>query len=259
MKRMEAIAFITLSIRAMDWSRMKTAILAEDDEGPGIEVCEVTLEEWEHYVRTEEQCIKSTAFFWSNGKVYLVEPSFGFHAELGGRIGMAIIQATGTIGRFLSEHLSTHVESMRLLEPDNCIGPERDVPGAVRPSRMRWGEYHTLKLELGVSRGWPKLERKAQQWKTFPGLQYVFCVRVSHDFKTCQYQLNSVVDGEFETPRAPIVDIGQTPTVTFDSRRLLGLPPDAEVPLGFSEPTLTINLSEVVGSVAYHAEEEDLT
>ncbi|KAE8879449.1 hypothetical protein PF005_g22826 [Phytophthora fragariae] len=246
MKRMEAVAYINHVLSTIDWARLEAPLAAEDDGGPGEEICSVSLQEWEHYVRTEYQCLKSRAFSWYGGKVYLVEPSTSCHATIVSEISGEITFSVGYRNGFLSCSGSTYVASMRLLEPDTSFGPTARVPGAERPPRMSWGEYHTLKVEVGVARGWRKLDRRAEEWSHFPGVQYVLCVRVSNDLKTRQYRLNSVVDGHIETPRAPIIDIVNPTTVTFDSRRLLGLPPDAEVPLGFSDPTVTIDLFTVV-------------
>ncbi|KAE8879568.1 hypothetical protein PF003_g36423 [Phytophthora fragariae] len=246
MKRMEAVAYINHVMNTISWARMEAALAAEDDGGPGDEICSVTLQEWEHYVRTENQCMKSRAFSWYVGKVYLVEPNMSPHGSIVSEISRKITFTVGVLDDFLSCSGSTYVESMQLLEPDTSFGPTRRVPGAERPPRMSWGEYHTLKVEVGVARGWPKLDRRAEEWSHFPGVQYVLCVRVSNDLKTCQYRLNSVVDGHIETPRAPIVDIVNPTTVTFDSRRLLGLPFNAAVPLGFSDPTVTIDLFKAI-------------
>ncbi|KAE9286721.1 hypothetical protein PF008_g26601 [Phytophthora fragariae] len=250
MKRMEAVAYINHVMCTIDWARMEAAVAAEDGGGPGDEICSVSLQEWEHYVRTENQCMKSRAFSWYDGKVYLVEPNMRLHGSIVWEISRAILYTVGFLNDFLANSGSSYVQSMRLLEPDASFGPTPSVPGVKCPPRMTWGEYHTLKVEVGVARGWRKLDRRAEEWSHFPGVQYVLCVRVSNDLKTRQYRLDSVVGGHIETPRAPIVDIVNPTTVTFDSRRLLGLPPDGVVPLGFSDPTVTIDLFAAIGRAA---------
>ncbi|GMF26936.1 unnamed protein product [Phytophthora lilii] len=58
------------------------------------------------------------------------------------------------------------------VEPDCSYGPHPRV-GAVLPAGLQWCEYCTLKVEIGVSRGWNELDRKAALWRAYPGVEYV--------------------------------------------------------------------------------------
>ncbi|RHZ18458.1 hypothetical protein DYB37_012582, partial [Aphanomyces astaci] len=58
------------------------------------------------------------------------------------------------------------------IEPDESFGPARNI-GAVRPANHTWGEFHTLKIDVDVSRGWALLDPKAILWATFPGVAYI--------------------------------------------------------------------------------------
>jgi hypothetical protein len=99
-----------------------------------------------------------------------------------------------------------------------------------------------MKGEIGVSRGWTKLDCKANEWFTYPGVQYILSIRLSPALQVHQYRLDSVMNGAFEEdPRTPIADIVNPTLVVLDSHRLLGRLAHAPLPAG-SVPTVTIDL-----------------
>lgn len=61
-----------------------------------------------------------------------------------------------------------------------------------------------------------------------------------------QFGLFSVADGAVQQPEMPPADIEQGSAVALDSRRLLGLKPDAPLPDGFADPNVVVELYPVV-------------
>eukprot|EP00644_Phytophthora_capsici_P018371 jgi/Phyca11/576547/estExt2_Genewise1.C_PHYCAscaffold_910031 len=159
---------------------------------------------------------------FEDGRIYIVELPSCVHESFCGLLNVAISEATGTFNRHLSSRGSTYVDALQHLEPDFSYGPAPGI-GAIRPGGMVWGEYHTLKVEVGVSRGWPHLDSKADQWRQFPGVEYILCIRLSQALRVRQYKLYSVVDQA--TPLLPMdpIPIVNPTNVAFNSRRLLGL------------------------------------
>ncbi|OQR83839.1 hypothetical protein ACHHYP_20716, partial [Achlya hypogyna] len=105
-------------------------------------------------------------------------------------------------------------------------------------------------IEVGVSRGWNLLNAKAVEWATFPGVEYVLCVRLSKTVAVRQYKLffvvrllngQGVIEGLAPHNVAPVAIVDGDP-VLMSSRRLLGLPPGAPLPAGFADPNLSIEL-----------------
>ncbi|ETV85379.1 hypothetical protein H257_03136 [Aphanomyces astaci] len=139
---------------------------------------------------------------------------------------------------------ATFVDALEHIEPDESFGPARNI-GAVRPANLTWGEFHTLKIDVGVSRGWAPI-----LWATFPGVAYILCIYISPHFEMCQYKLHSVeppggIVGVEPEDVAPI-EINDAMVVTMDSRRLLALPSHVPLPLGFANPNVQFQLQPLV-------------
>lgn len=218
----------------------------------GVPVCEASLSDWKHYVAAARalnrpDALRSRAMEWRDGTIYAVEMPGEPHDAVVAAIEAAIFAATGTGDRHLISPSSSFVLDKRgvPLQADAGFGPHAQVLGAAPPLPLKWEEYRTLKVEVGVDRDWPELERRAEQWRHIPGVHYVLCVRASRDLGTRQLRLDEVVDGEWKSSRMPVTDITSGTSVLLDSRRLLGLAPHALVPAGFREPSIVIDMSKV--------------
>lgn len=243
-----AVRRINGIIKKLDWKEVEAALLSDerDDADPGFEVCEASLEDWERYVKTENQALVSRAMAFEHGRIYIVELPSGAHDDFCGFLDFAVLTATGTGNQHLISHGSSYVESLRKLEPDCSFGPAPGI-GATRPGGMTWNEYHTLKVEVGVSRGWPYLNRKADQWRQFPGVEYILCIHLSRALRVAEYKLYTVDNPANPLPHMDPIPIAVNPTdVTFNSRRLLGLVGQAPIPQGFTQPDMVINLFPLV-------------
>ncbi|KAG1688977.1 hypothetical protein DVH05_002963 [Phytophthora capsici] len=243
-----AVRRINGIIKRLDWNAVEETLFSteRDDADPGFEVCEASLEDWERYVKSESQALKSRAMAFEDGRIYIVELPSCVHESFCGLLNVAISEATGTFNRHLSSRGSTYVDALQHLEPDFSYGPAPGI-GAIRPGGMVWGEYHTLKVEVGVSRGWPHLDSKADQWRQFPGVEYILCIRLSQALRVRQYKLYSVVDQA--TPLLPMdpIPIVNPTNVAFNSRRLLGLDGQGGLlPQGFSRPNAVVDLFPLV-------------
>jgi hypothetical protein len=87
---------------------------------------------------------------WKCGKIYIVEFPGGVHEDFSEGLKEAISAATGTRQAHLKCHGSSYVNILSHIKPDCGFGP---MPGfsATRSAVFLWHEYHTLKVEVGVS------------------------------------------------------------------------------------------------------------
>ncbi|RHY89436.1 hypothetical protein DYB35_007787 [Aphanomyces astaci] len=145
---------INNALRSMNLTHVQTALFTTHLDA-GVKVCNATKSDWNRFVNSEYQELMSRSMMWRDGAIYIV--------ELPGRI---------------HEVMNQHIE------PDESFGPAPNI-GAVGPANLDWGEFHTLKIEVGVSRGWALLDPKAIHWATFPGVAYILCIRISAHFRVC--------------------------------------------------------------------------
>ncbi|KAK1931738.1 hypothetical protein P3T76_012670 [Phytophthora citrophthora] len=88
----------------------------------------------------------------------------------------------------------------------------------------------------------------ANAWRQCPGVEYVLSIRISPGLQTREYRLDSIVNGQFVDPAMNHTPIINTTVVTLDPRRLLGIPPDVNLPAGFNNP-VEFNLFDVVDPI----------
>lgn len=251
---------VALAIQQLDLEAVGRALLAHQ----AAPVCEASLDDWKRYVAgepasPERAALPCHALEWRDGRVFVTELPGALHEALVSAVEAAVFAATGCGRRFLVAPTSSYVldEAHVPLQADAGFGPTSSVLGAGPPLPLKWDEYRTLKLEVGVGRDWPQLDRRAEQWRRIPGVHFVLCLRVSSDLKTRQFRLDEVVDGQLRAPRMPVTDIGSGAAVLhIDSRRLLGLAPHALVPAEFAQPTLAVDLSAAVESAIKAAADE---
>ncbi|KAF0720417.1 Aste57867_347 [Aphanomyces stellatus] len=240
-----AVQRINRFIRKMDMKEVEADLisLTRAETDPGVYVCDASLEDWKRYVKSEQQALLSRAMAWNHGKIYIVELPGKIHDKISRSLDFAVLSATGTGEEHLLSCGSAFVDNLAHIEPDSSFGPAPGF-GATLPHGLTWMEYHTLKVEVGVAKGWPQLDAKAVQWSQFPGVEYILLIRLSPALRVYQYKLHSVVGGAIVPMVAtPIMN----PTnVVLDSRRLLGLPALAPIPAHFTAPNLTIDLFPLV-------------
>ncbi|RHY93505.1 hypothetical protein DYB31_015379, partial [Aphanomyces astaci] len=155
----------------MNMTHVQTALFTTHLD-TGVKVCDATKSDWNQFVNSEDQELVSRAMMWRDGAIYIVELPSGIHEVMNRRVCFAIAAASGTFGMNLEPHGATFVDALEHIEPDESFGPARNI-GAVRPANLAWNEFHTLKIEVGVSRGWALLDPKAILWATFPGVAYI--------------------------------------------------------------------------------------
>ncbi|ETV85382.1 hypothetical protein H257_03139 [Aphanomyces astaci] len=239
---------INNALRSMNMTHVQTALFTTHLD-VGVKVCDATKYDWNQFVTSEYQELISRAMMWRDGAIYIVELPGMIHEGMSCNLVVAIAVATGTFSMNLEPRGATFVDALEHIEPDQSFGPAPNI-GAVRPANFAWNEFHTLKIEVGVSRGWALLDPKAILWAAFPGVAYILCIYISPHFETCQYKLHSVeppggIVGVAPQDVAPI-DINDATVVTMDSRRLLALPPHVPLPLGFANPNVQFQLQPLV-------------
>ncbi|KAG9401946.1 hypothetical protein AC1031_007648 [Aphanomyces cochlioides] len=243
-----AVRRINDLVKTMDMMQVQGYLMspARAETDPGVFICDVSLKDWIRYVKSERQTLASRAMAWVSGKLYIVELPGRIHDGISHELDSAMILATGTGTQHLRSRGSIYVENLEHIEPDSSIGPAPGFGAALPVGVLNWLDYHTLKVEVGVSSTWPQLDDKAVQWSVFPGVEYILLIHISLHLQVCQYKLHSVVNGVIQPPvmdRTPIVN----PTnVGLDSHRLLGLPAHAPIPPNFTAPNLTIDLFPIV-------------
>jgi hypothetical protein len=246
-ERSRAVQKINDAVKKLDFKEIEQKLLGKQRQclDNGVYLCDASMDDWKTYVKSERQALLSRAMEWKAGRIYIVELPKGIHEAFNDALKVAMARATGTFDDHLVHHGATYVESLRHIEPDSGFGPEHGI-GATRPNGMDWDEYHTVKVEVGVSRGWDNLDQKAIEWSRFPGVEYILCVQLSPDLEVRQYKLHSVVHGAIVQPQMNATDIIDPTIIVFDSRRLLGLPPNIPLPAGFTQPNLTIDTFPLV-------------
>ncbi|ETV63529.1 hypothetical protein H257_19546, partial [Aphanomyces astaci] len=174
---------INNALRSMNMTLVQTALFTTHFDA-GVKVCDATKSDWNRFVNSEYQELISRAMMWRDGAIYIVELPGEIHEVMNRRVSYAIAAATGTFGVHLQTCGATFVDALQHIEPDESFAPARNI-GAIRPANLTWGEFHTLKIEVGVSRGWALLDPKAILWATFPGVAYILCIRISPHFRAC--------------------------------------------------------------------------
>ncbi|KAL7681976.1 hypothetical protein Plhal304r1_c052g0135901 [Plasmopara halstedii] len=224
-----AVKRINGIIKKLDWKEVEATLLSDerDDADPGFEVCEASLEDWERYVKTENQALMSRAMAFEGGRIYIVELPSGVHDGFCELFKVEMVFATGTRDHHLVSRGSSYVERLRKLEPDCSFGPAPGI-GAIRPG------------------GWPYLDRKADQWRQFPGVEYILCIRLSPALHVRQYKLYTVNNRANPLPPMDPIPIVNPTYVTFNSRRLLGLASRGRTPQGSSQPNVVITLLPLI-------------
>ncbi|KAE8889555.1 hypothetical protein PF005_g9070 [Phytophthora fragariae] len=246
-----AVRRVNAAIRRLDWHEVDTALLRDDDAAP-VEVCEASLDDWERYVRSESQALKSRFMKWRGVRIWIVELPTDIHEGAVHRFDTMMAVGTGNArGTDLMGRLAAYAHEPpaglageQLWEPDCSYGPSNKVVGAVLPNGLIWRDFYTVKVEIGVCQGWSGLNTKAAIWRQYPGVQYIVLIRLSPSLRVYQYRLEQRENGQFPDYEDHM-DIVNGTVLTFDAHLLLGLPGDANLPHGFQDP-VTVDLFDIV-------------
>ncbi|KAI9907862.1 hypothetical protein PsorP6_003139 [Peronosclerospora sorghi] len=270
--RNTAVRRINNAVRRLDFTQVESELNPPDgSDGTPFELCAATRDDWTRYVQSENQALGSRWMAWWDDKVSIVDLPTALHEVVVDAVRRAITEATGTDVTHLARYGGTFIgdyatlpDDIRAiignLEPDCSFGPDPDVPGAVLPPGFMWEEFHTLKVEVGVSQPWgPRIQQqgqagqqgqqrqagrrrlatfneKANAWRLCPGVEYVLCIRISPGLRVREYRLDSIMNGQFENPNIQPAPIDHTSVIQFDPWRLLGIPQGRALPAGFSNP-----------------------
>ncbi|EQC37605.1 hypothetical protein SDRG_05199 [Saprolegnia diclina VS20] len=245
---------VNRSIEALDWSVLEAALKVPGNAG--YPLCSMTEADFDVYIESENQDLKSRNLEWHHGVVYIVELNDVMHCRLAIGIDEAIFEATGTGCKHLRSCGSAYIDTTNApitlpkLEPDGCFYPTRSI-GPIKPNWLSWCENHTLKVEVGVHANWVTLDPKTERWCAFPGIRYVLCVHVSHDFAVREYKLFSITNNQLDGPAPHLTaptPIHAHTRIELDGRRLLALPDDVPLPLGFNA-SIVFELNPIVQEV----------
>jgi hypothetical protein len=121
-------------------------------------------------------------------------------------------------------------------EADTSFGPLKGTPNLNNPPQgIGMRNWITLAVEISIFQSWPSLERAAQWWAFYPGIEYIVCIKVSKKGQSWSYRLYSIaqvgilpepmIDRKFRGRILPNVEI-----ITLDARRLLGIPQNLALP-----------------------------
>ncbi|KAF0723165.1 hypothetical protein AaE_009895, partial [Aphanomyces astaci] len=189
-----AIYSINQTIDLLDWDLVDKQL----QKGKAYFLRDATLSEWEAYVTTEDQQLKSKNMEWIDGKLFIVELPSRPHERYIARLIIAANAATHTGLRFLDIAGAAYQTNIRRLEPDVCLMPRRVLeqpPYNVQlPPGVNWIDFHTVKFEVGWFQSWDQLDRKANQWETVVNVVYIVCIQL--DYPTlahCSYKVHHVV------------------------------------------------------------------
>ena len=86
---------------------------------------DASLSDWEAFVTSEDQHLKSKNMEWMDGKIFIVELPSLQHDEFVPELYSVLRDATHTGTNFLRIALAAYQTNIRRLEPDLCLLPRR--------------------------------------------------------------------------------------------------------------------------------------
>ncbi|KAG9397746.1 hypothetical protein AC1031_017909 [Aphanomyces cochlioides] len=230
-----AIHSINQKIKSLDWK-----LVEKELEKGMVYLVDASLSDWEAFVTSEDQQLKSKNMEGIDRKIFIVELPSREHETYVGRLLVAINNATHTQDDFVEISLAAYQTNIRRLEPDLCLIPRRVLaqpPNNVQlpPGLDDWGNFHTVKWEVAWSQSWANLDWKANQ---HCGLHHLFEL----DPHNPSYKVHHVVHHGVQLPEMIPLPIAPPNTVIqLDSRLVLQLPATSPLPPNFP-PQLDIDL-----------------
>ncbi|KAE9027887.1 hypothetical protein PR001_g11873 [Phytophthora rubi] len=211
-----AIDGIISAIASLDWDRVE-----QTPRGEVYEVCNADEEDWKLFLDSEAPETECGKMELIEGKIVIVEfPSVERGAFM------------GAFSRFLTHDavIDTYMRPRPAVRTQNYEADLSFAPtpqtGAALPRGLRWTQWHTLRIEIGYSRGWGhrrgQLDWKANRWATIPGVNYVICVAVEDGLASATYKLYRVPrQNDRLHDQDPISIEAPRTTVILDSQVLL--------------------------------------
>jgi hypothetical protein len=181
----------------------------------------------------------------------------------------AFFQCMNSLG-----HSTTNVNGQKK-EADKTYGPMPNVPNSIRDQRLQASERSiTIVVEVGRTQQWQSLRARAFEWYHYHGIEYILLISINADASRMSYEfydvsLNPLLTNEAGEEFLPNIKMqrcqysarcsenGTSPqNITFDCRRLLGIPtnqPRPPLPNGVPND-VTLNLRLVLDNV-WHAQQ----
>ncbi|CAK4581559.1 unnamed protein product [Aphanomyces euteiches] len=235
-----AIHSINQKIKSLNWK-----LVEKELEKGMVYLGDASLSDWEAFVTSEDQQLKSKNMEWIDGKIFIVELPSREHARYVGELFATIRDATHTRSDFVMTSLDEYQTNIRRLEPDLCLIPRQVLeqpPYNVQlpPGLDDWGNFHTVKCEVAWSQSWANLDWKANQWAMVDTVVYIICIKL--DRHNSSYKVDHVVQHGVQLPEMIPLPIAPPNTVIqLDSRLVLQLPATSPLPPNFP-PQLDIDL-----------------
>ncbi|CAK4112382.1 unnamed protein product [Aphanomyces euteiches] len=236
-----AIHSINQKIKSLNWK-----LVEKELEKGMVYLGDASLSDWEAFVTSEDQQLKSKNMEWIDGKIFIVELPSQEHETYVMELGAAIRDATHTRSDFVKVSLAAYQTNIRRLEPDLCLIPRQvleQYPYNVQlpPGLNDWNNFHTVKWEVAWSKSWGNLDWKANQWTIMvPTLVYIICIKL--DRHNPSYKVHHVVQHGVPLPQMIPLPIDPPNTIIqLDSRLVLQLPATSPLPPNFP-PQLDIDL-----------------
>ncbi|KAE8901505.1 hypothetical protein PF010_g2619 [Phytophthora fragariae] len=172
--RNSSVRRINNAVRRLDWALVESELNPPDgSDGAPFELCAATRDDWDRYIQSEQQALRSRWMAWGDDRVFIVEFPESLHENLVVAARKSIIAATGTGSTHLEEHGASYIGNrvtlpddinalIAFLEPDESFGPVRGLPGAVLPPGFCWSKFHTLKVEIGLYNNKGKLDNRGR-------------------------------------------------------------------------------------------------
>ncbi|KAG6941992.1 hypothetical protein JG688_00018371 [Phytophthora aleatoria] len=152
---------INAAIQHLDWDEVKNSLQpSEGGEGAPFELCEATVDDWRRYVESEFSALSASMRMWSRGRIIIVEVQSHLHEAVVDGIRCRIDDATGTRSNDLwywggcqIEHTEAlNAEYLGGVKPDASVGPGYHLIEAIKPREFDLDEFHSLKVEVGISK-----------------------------------------------------------------------------------------------------------
>jgi hypothetical protein len=180
-----------------------------------------------------------------DGRIAIVDLPTRVHESTSSYFESEFLSATGN-GREVGRAGSMTARRVRFQnkEADVAFGPLRTTLNRTPPPPLRIvSEWVTLAVEVGRTQPWTSLERAAEWWCTYSGIQYILLLKISRTGIQMEYALYDIaIRGTLPVPIAHDKiyrnNTGQPVYVSFDMRRILSIPRNAALPPGVNVTAL---------------------
>lgn len=203
---------------------------------------DILVETWNQFAELDEELprdLRLQQLVWFDNSVWIVEYPLSIPHEVANScISQKFILLEGgiTFGHVAQTGPGPN-EQQVTYAPDYSFGPFPTLPGIQVPEGVRHG-WVTLIVEVMYMQQWQTVYPKVAMYRQLPGIQYIFCLKLSARLNLCSYELYEVGNNDSTFPNPAIrvsfdirtVQPNHPFVVQFDSRRVLALPADGELP-----------------------------